>query len=232
MPQGRIARSWFRERNEAKSCLISPYILRGSPFFSRFKTQTRQNTEQKRLIQTRERLWLPAPGYCEGHGQNTPYQKGRVGGEGGSEGKQIGWSQPSEEFCSYRDQCGKDHGSRGPGNLREICGSSSQRGSPPGRCCHLSSRGISDEWQALLHPTVIRRKESFQTENASRVQQKTRSHQVKTQTRLSPRAACRFSTSLRIFNDLVGTTLVSYLACSNGFLIIISRLVLKISGKG
>lgn len=53
MPQGHIARSSLRERKETKSRLISPYILRGSPFSSCFKTQTRKNTEQKRLIQTR-----------------------------------------------------------------------------------------------------------------------------------------------------------------------------------
>lgn len=81
MPQGRIARSWLRERKETKSRLISPYILRGSPFSSCFKTQTRQNTEQKRLIQTRRGYGCRPLATVRGTGRIRHTRKGGGGGK-------------------------------------------------------------------------------------------------------------------------------------------------------
>lgn len=234
MPQGRIARSWFRERNEAKSRLISPYILRGSPFFSRFKTQTRQNTEQKRLIQTREAMAAASPWLL--WGARTEYTiLEREGGRRGRGRRKTNWLESTIwGILLLQRPVWERPRQQGPWEPERDLWLLLSESRQAGAAIHLSSRGISVLRMAgsaspHCHP---KKGKIFQTENASCVQQKTRNHQVKTQTRLSPRAACRFSTSLRVFNDLVGTTLVSYLACSNGFLIIISRLVLKISGKG
>lgn len=235
MPQGRIATSWLREKIEAKSRLISPYILRGSPFFPASKHRLGR-TQNRRGSFRQERGYGCRPlATVRGTDRIRHIRKGVwEEGEGAKENKLAGVNH-LRNFVPTETSVGKTTAAGALGTWERFVAPPLREGArQAGAAIRLSSRGISVLRMAgsaspHCHP---KKGKIFQTENASCVQQKSRSHQVKTQTRLSPRAACRFSTSLGIFNDLGGSTLISYLACSNGFLIIISRLVLKISGKG